>query len=77
MVIHTCNPSIQEEGTLRIQGNPQLPREFEASLGHMRPSEKTNKKMEEKKEETKPDNIITEHKVQCLVITLAKVRTVH
>lgn len=37
--VHICNPSPQEEKAegSEVQGYPQLPREFEASLGYRKP----------------------------------------
>jgi hypothetical protein len=37
MVVHTCNPGTQESRGSGIQGHPQLHRQFEVSLGYMRP----------------------------------------
>ena len=42
--VHVCDPSILEMEAVssEMQSYPQLPSEFEASLGYMRPSLKIN-----------------------------------
>lgn len=43
MIEYSCNPSTQEAEGLEIQGYPLLHREFEASLGNVKPCLKEKK----------------------------------